>query len=93
MKYVGATNSYIRIPYLLEGAFTGILGAFIAWALLLLAYGRIYDWAMQDTARSSAWALLESGSLAGGLLAVLLLTGISVGALGSAISVRKYVNV
>lgn len=93
MKYVGATNSYIRIPYLLEGAFTGIIGALIASGLVMLVYTRIYDWAMQDTQLSSAWALLPAASLIRPVLLILLATGILVGGIGSAISVRKHVNV
>ncbi len=93
MKYVGATNSYIRVPYLLEGAFTGIIGAIIAWGITIFLYARIYDWAMQDTAISSAWALLPLRDLVWPLLGVLLLIGILVGATGSGISVRRHVNV
>ncbi len=93
MKYVGATNSYIRVPYLLEGAFTGIIGAIIAWGISVFLYSRIYDWAMQDTQITSAWALLPLRDLVWPLLGVLLLIGILVGAMGSSISVRRHVNV
>lgn len=93
MKYVGATNSYIRVPYLLEGALAGIMGALIAWALVMAAYVRVYDWAMRDTGLNSAWALLPTGELIRPVLWVLLAIGVLVGAFGSAISVRKYVNV
>lgn len=93
MKYVGATNSYIRVPYLLEGAFTGIIGAIIAWGVGAYLYTRVYAWAMQDTQLSSAWALLPLTKLIWPVLAILLVTGGLVGAAGSAISVRKHVNV
>lgn len=93
MKYIGATNSYIRVPYLLEGAFTGIIGALIAWALVLIAYDRVYAWAMKDTPPGSAWALLPPASLMWQILAAVLIIGTFVGAVGSAISVRKHVNV
>lgn len=93
MKYVGATNSYIRVPYLLEGAFTGIIGALIAWGIVMFAYVKVFDWAMKDTQLSSAWALIPAGELMRPVLLVLMAIGILVGALGSAISVRKYVNV
>ncbi len=93
MKYVGATNAYIRIPYLLEGAFTGILGALFAWGLTVLIYYRVYGWAMRDTQVGSTWALLPVWELAIPLLAILLIIGALVGASGSSISVRRHVNV
>ena len=93
MKYVGATNSYIRVPYLLEGAFTGIIGSLAAWVVVVILYNRIYDLAMGDTPVSSALALLPLENLTWIILLVLFLTGTLVGAVGSGISVRKHVNV
>ncbi len=93
MKYVGATNSYIRVPYLLEGAFTGIIGSLTAWVVVVILYNRIYDLAMGDTPVSSALALLPLENLTWIILLVLFLTGTLVGAVGSGISVRKHVNV
>lgn len=93
MKYVGATNHYIRVPYLLEGAFTGILGSIIAWGIVVFLYTRLYAWWMQDTQVGSAWALLGRPEIIIPVLLVLLITGGLVGAVGSAISVKKHVNV
>lgn len=93
MKYIGATNSYIRMPYLLEGAFTGIIGAVIAWVIVMFLYNWLYDWAMRDTQINSAWALLSRNEIMWPILIVLAVTGGLVGAAGSVISVRKHVNV
>ena len=38
MKYVGATNSYIRAPFILEGTFLGIIGSIIAYLLIRVSY-------------------------------------------------------
>ncbi|MDW7659372.1 MAG: permease-like cell division protein FtsX, partial [Bacillota bacterium] len=43
MKYVGATNWYIRVPYIIEGSLVGLTGAVLAWILTWFAYERIYE--------------------------------------------------
>lgn len=43
MKLVGATNWYIRLPFILEGVVAGVLGALAAWGLLLLAHTTLID--------------------------------------------------
>lgn len=93
MKYVGATNSYIRIPYLLEGAFTGIIGSLIAGASIIFIYDKVYKWLMADTSMGDALALIETKNLVLPILAIVLIIGTLVGALGSGISVKKHVNV
>lgn len=43
MRLVGAKNSYIRGPFLLEGAFIGLLGATIPSALVFVVYQMVYN--------------------------------------------------
>jgi cell division transport system permease protein len=93
MKYVGATNWYIRIPYILEGAVAGLLGAGLATGLVFLAYRQIHNMYMVGIDESAVLAMVDPGQV---LLRVLLLNlalGIGVGAIGSAISVRRHIKV
>lgn len=93
MKYVGATNWYIRIPYIIEGALVGLVGALLAWLVIWASYGQIYDMLMVGTKESDLLAMVSPPVLSMQILLVDLLIGIGVGALGSAISVRRHIQV
>ncbi len=93
MKYIGATNAYIRLPYVIEGAIVGLVSAVCAWGIACLAYGRIYDMMMAKIDAGSFYSLLTVGSLSRGILLVCAFCGILIGAFGSGVSVRKYVKV
>jgi len=93
MKFVGATNGYIRLPYIIEGAVVGLISALCAWGLTYLAYGSIFDMMMSKVSTSSFYALMPINSLSHWVLIVCLLCGVIIGAFGSGIAVRKYVKV
>ena len=44
MKYVGATDTFIRLPFLVEGVLIGLLSALLAFALLWVGYYYLLDW-------------------------------------------------
>lgn len=93
MKYIGATNTYIRIPYVLEGAIIGLFGAMISWVILYFLYSALYDRLMQDTPLTSTYALLTLPTLAWRIALLTGVLGVLVGMIGSAISVRRHVKV
>jgi cell division transport system permease protein len=93
MKYIGATNAYIRLPYIIEGAIVGLVSAVCAWGIACLAYGRVYSLMMAKIDPGSFYSLLPVGSLSKGILLVCAFCGILIGAFGSGVSVRKYVKV
>ena len=89
MKLVGATDGFIRWPFVLEAIILGAMGGVLA--ILLLGVMKI---ALVDPLVSD-FALLSSPSTIGfgALVAVLLGTGIAVSALGSTISLRRFLQV
>ena len=93
MKFVGATNNYIRMPYVTEGAIVGLLSALIAWGITVIAYKAIYDKMMGSIDPSSFYALLSTRSLMWTLLIMSVVFGVFIGSVGSGISVRKYIKV
>jgi len=93
MKYVGATNWYIRIPYIVEGALVGLTGALLAWALTWFAYEWIFNALMVGVRPNDVLAMVDPGQIARQIILVNLVIGIGVGALGSAISVRRHIAV
>lgn len=97
MKYIGATNAYIRFPYILEGAITGAFGAIIAWIVVRLGYSSLFTELLRSAGGGGALStqnlLLPISSISWQILLVCLGLGILVGAGGSALSVRKYIKV
>ncbi len=93
MKFVGATNGYIRMPYITEGAIVGLLSALIAWVITVFSYKAIYEKLMDQVDPTSFYALLNTRSLMWTLLIMVVLFGVLIGAIGSGISVRKYIKV
>jgi cell division transport system permease protein len=93
MKYVGATNWYILIPFILEGALVGLTGAFLAWISVWLIYGRLYVVLMPGTNPADILAMVTPNAISRQILLINILIGVGVGALGSAISVRRHIRV
>ena len=93
MKFVGATNNYIRMPYITEGAIVGMISALCAWGISILAYSRIYSLAMKEIDKSSFYALVPVYKVIVWVLLLSVFMGVLIGSIGSGISVRKYIKV
>ncbi|GIO12317.1 cell division protein FtsX [Cohnella xylanilytica] len=92
MKLVGATNSFIRWPFFVEGVLIGISGSAITSGLLLYGYSRLIQSASYDL----GLMLIEFASVkdVGWYIAgTLLILGTLLGIWGSTVSVRKYLKV
>ena len=86
MRLVGASDAFIRWPFVFEGAFVGFLGAMITLGLLALGAEPLSAF-MADFFRVLP---LQLGSLTRDLVLLVLGTGIGLGILGSWVSVRTY---
>ncbi len=93
MKYVGATNWYIRWPFIIEGAILGVIGAFAS--ILILSYGYYYIIGMiQNTALVLVSSALVPAKEMIGTIALLFLSfGLLIGIFGSILSIRKFLRV
>lgn len=94
MKYVGATNSFIRWPFIVEGIIIGI----IAGAISMLIVGSLYNLAIQKILESTvisamSLTLVSFADMFNLIGLVYLLLGTGIGVLGSSISMRKYLKV
>ena len=90
MKSVGATNRFIRSPFIIEGTIVGIIGGLIAFIPAHFSYRAFFTW---WTGFFGLFNLVEVAVISGILIAVFILAGAVIGAIGSILSVRKYLNV
>lgn len=88
MKLVGATDWYIRRPFMLEGIILGLVGGGTALGLVALGYAKV-----EEYVRSAVFPIIPSAELMPGLTVTLLLLGTALGAFGSIMAVRKFLKV
>ena len=94
MKYVGATNGFIRWPFIVEGILIGIVSAMISILILGVSYNFIVGKIMESSVTSMInITLLQFSDIFGLVVAVYLGLGIGIGCIGSVISMRKYLKV
>jgi cell division transport system permease protein len=86
MKLVGATNAFVRLPFMVEGMLTGLLGAVGALGMLTVVYVALngYQRGLTDPARLVGLPLLV------GMLAAF---GLLLGAVGSGLTLRRFLRV
>lgn len=94
MKLIGATDHFIRGPFIVEGIIIGLTGAVIPLLLLLALYEGVLHYAAADLAGMAAWLkLMSAGRLFAILVPVCLVLGVGIGLLGSIFTVRKHLKV
>lgn len=94
MKYVGATNSFIRCPFIVEGVIIGVVSALITILVVGLAYNAIAAKAVQTSLLQQLnLSLVSFNDMFSLILTIYLITGAGIGILGSSISMRKYLQV
>ncbi len=89
MKYVGATDWFIRWPFLLEGIFLGCFGSLISAAVLWFSYGMITSKVYETLA---FLPLIPTYPFVVYILFTILVCGVLIGALGSTISLKRFLK-
>ena len=96
MKYVGATNGFIRWPFFVEGTSVGLISGLLAAGLVIGAYALVVN---RVGAMSGFWGpilgscLLSVGQVWPAVLGAFLIFGVVIGSIGTAKSIRKYLEV
>jgi len=94
MKYVGATNNFIRWPFIVEGMIIGVFASAISIALVGGAYSLLAEQAVNASFMQTInMSLVGFKDMISSIIFVYMLLGIGIGALGSVISMRKYLKV
>ena len=94
MKYVGATNGFIRTPFMIEGIIIGIISGILS----ILIVGGGYNYIANYLANSETWQklslnLLSFGDMIGLIVLVYMILGVGIGIVGSSMSMKKYLDV
>ncbi len=89
MKLVGASNWYIRLPFVLEGVLAGFAGALVSWLLLLVTVPRVTENLRQDIEFVAFIGSQETVAVAFPLFAA----GVVIAALSSVFALRRFLDV
>lgn len=92
MKYVGATNWFIRGPFLAEGIIIGMLAALISTGLIALIYKELIAAIGAQVLAIVSMPLISTQYMTGNMLTIFLALGMSIGACGSIVSMRKFLD-
>lgn len=92
MRLVGAKNSYIRGPFFFEGAWVGLLGAIVPSIIIYFAYKTVYS-SVNPQFEVQGLSLYPVDTFLPLVIGGMFLVGIIIGALGSVISMRRYLKI
>lgn len=90
MKYIGATDWFIRWPFIMEGMVIGVFGALIATAVLYYGYRFVF---LKVSSRLILMQLVSPVYVLNTILGEFLLGGIFIGIVGSILAIRKFLSV
>lgn len=92
MKYLGATDWFIRGPFLFEGIILGFISAAISTILMLLIYGKLIGVIGPDIMRMLSVPVVPTSYLIPNLMVIFIALGVGVGTCGSIISIRRFLD-
>lgn len=92
MKYVGATNWFIRGPFLVEGMIIGALSALVSAGIIALFYHWLVGSVGPDLIVIFSTGLVPVAHLVSNLIIIFLALGVSIGACGSIVSMRRFLD-
>ncbi|HKL11043.1 MAG TPA: permease-like cell division protein FtsX, partial [Clostridia bacterium] len=93
MKYVGATNWFIRWPFFIEGMVLGLLGAVVSLAIVYFGYTYIYNAVSNQIYMLLTTYIVPMNAIIRDMMVIFAVLGMGIGALGSILSMRKYLKV
>lgn len=93
MKYVGATDSFIRGPFVIEGMLLGLIGAGVSIASVYYGYKYLFDIINQELYILFTVYLIPFNQILGDIVIMFVAIGVGIGVIGSALSIRKFLRV
>ena len=93
MKYVGATDWFVRMPFIIEGIVVGMIGAVVSTIILGAGYYYCSDLVKNQMIGFMSISLIPFNQIIVSMVILLIIVGVVIGAVGSLISVRKFIKV
>ncbi|MCD7982254.1 MAG: permease-like cell division protein FtsX [Clostridiales bacterium] len=94
MKVIGATDFFVRAPFIVEGILIGAIGAVIPLAILYVMYGRVINYVAERFGfLNNMLTFVPVRTVFTILLPIGLILGIGIGYIGSRVTVHKHINV
>ncbi len=94
MKYIGATDFFVRAPFIIEGVIIGLAGSIVPLVIIYFIYGKAMTYfAERFSMISQLMNFLSVGEIFRTLVPVTMLLGVGIGFLGSGLTVRKHLRV
>lgn len=87
MKYIGATDAFVKTPFIIEGIIVGVVGAYLSWLLTMPMYSALQN-LVADSALTFPWVDLSQK-----ILHTNLVIGIGISCIACMISIKKYLKV
>ena len=92
MKYLGATDWFVRAPFIWGGIIVGVISSLLATVLTYLIYQNVVKLIGPDLSRILSTDMVSASYLSNNLMIIFLCIGISVGMCGSIISIRRFLD-
>jgi cell division transport system permease protein len=93
MKYLGSTNTYIRLPFIIEGGFLGLVGALISFLVVRVGYFYLLGIINNASYIPMDIQLAAPGSVLLQIFVFFMIYGLFVGILGSVVSISRFLDV
>lgn len=94
MKYIGATDFFVRSPFVIEGMLIGAIGALLPLGIIYVIYNQVIEYIMtRFSTLTKLLSFVSVNDIFAKLLPVSLIMGIGIGFLGSIVTVRKHLRV
>lgn len=93
MKYIGATDMFVKLPFVVEGVIIGIVGAILPLILLWFLYEKMVSFILTHFSVLSQWlTFVDTAQEFKTLIPLFFLVGVGIGFVGSMMSVRKHLR-
>ena len=92
MKYLGATDWFVRAPFIWGGIIVGMISAGLAAGLTYLIYSKVTEIIGEDISRILSVTVVPADYLTYNVLIIFLCIGVSIGICGSIISIRRFLD-
>jgi cell division transport system permease protein len=94
MKYIGATDFFVRSPFVIEGIIIGAIGALVPLGIIYVLYDRLIEYVVgRFSVLSQVLKFLPVNTIYDQLFPVAMAVGVGIGFLGSATTVRRHLRV